>query len=226
MVYVTRNIGNYLDNELPQLLPQLPPITIENGKASVTVKEPYFITGSDGGKLIVIDTSGKHFKTPKEAEAKMLISADEIIAQFDENDAVPIVEFRMLEGNRVIDAAFIENMAELFRGKGMAALSLTIFTLLYLFRLVIALLYALAGMIFTRQMNLDMGFGALYQIALVAEGTSLLGISFLAFLLAFLGIAVPGSTAGALMAIFYMWFGVKSNREWIAESLPPLKERF
>lgn len=58
-VKIHEEFSNFVDNEAPKIVSQIPAISIVNGKASIDGPQPYYIQDPETGKkLVVIDTTG------------------------------------------------------------------------------------------------------------------------------------------------------------------------
>lgn len=223
-IFSAQMMNKFIDEEFPYLLPEFPTIRLVEGRAVSEVEQPYYLNGSDGEKLLAIDTTGK-VKTPQEAGVQVLITAEAILIAAGAAEAFPMpVGWLQLDGT--ISANSLQAIANWLQGGGYIISSVFAFILTYCFRLLMSAAYALAGRFFARQQNLEMDFSALYQISLVAQGLSLLTVYALTFLLALIGVMSFGSVGGAMIVLFLIWYGVKANHDWVAGNLPPLKERF
>ena len=59
MVKLHVGLSDFVDNEAPKMVTQIPVITIVEGKASIDEPQPYYIQEPETGEnLIVIDTTG------------------------------------------------------------------------------------------------------------------------------------------------------------------------
>lgn len=219
-----RGVDAFIDREMETLLPQMPVFTVKDGKITTQAEEPLFVNGADGERLGVIDTQSKQFRTPQEAKVQFLINGDSLLIALhgDAVSSVPIAPF--LEG-QTMDQAKIQ---AIIGGISWPFVFIGMFIMTYLFRLAVAVFYALVGMAFCRAKTLDieMGFDALYQIGLVAQGTSVLAFNGVMLLLLPLGVFPSSPVFGVLLAVYFVWFGIRSTRDWLAQDLPPLKERF
>ena len=73
------SFGDYVENDAPAIIEQLPTITIVKGEASVAVAQPYEITDPDNDKVIaLIDTTGKTVSL-EGTDARVLLTKTEVI---------------------------------------------------------------------------------------------------------------------------------------------------
>ena len=60
MIRLDSDIAEYIDNDAPQYVGQLPDITIAKGQASINAPQPYIIKDPDNGDpVMLIDTTGQ-----------------------------------------------------------------------------------------------------------------------------------------------------------------------
>ncbi|MBM3617374.1 MAG: DUF1189 domain-containing protein [Alphaproteobacteria bacterium] len=223
-ILVAKSANQLFNEELPHILPHFPELKVVDGKLTTEAEQPIYLTGSENKRVIAIDTTGKT-QSPQEADAQLLLTADQLIVRMAGEAVLPFPLILPPDAQKISGNTLVA-MHQSLQDGGYVSFALGAILMTYVFRLVVSVLYAFAAMFFARNQNLDMGFGALYQIALVAHGLSLVAVSALAFLLALVGVVSLGTMGGVLIALFLVWFGVKANRDWLMTGLPPIKERF
>ena len=80
---ITMHIGlsEFLDNEAPKIVKQIPKLTISGGRASIEEPQPYRITEPESEQTIaVIDTTGQ-ITSLDQTDAKVLITATDAIIE-------------------------------------------------------------------------------------------------------------------------------------------------
>ena len=81
MLKLHMQFGEFVDNDAPPFLSQVPVITITDGRASIAEPQPYEIVDPDSGRpLVVIDTTGQ-VTSFKDTEAVALLSATQVMVK-------------------------------------------------------------------------------------------------------------------------------------------------
>lgn len=201
-------VHKYVEETAPQILAQVPRITIHDGKASAVVAQPHCIAEPGADRcLMIIDTTGGTTVLDRR-KARMLLTATSLVLARDETET------------RVYDLAGIENLVVdgelLGRWLRLASrfLALLAFPFLvtasFCFRVVQALLNAVAGLFFARLRGLDMSFGTLFSLAAVA----LTPVILVQTIIDVFGAEEPISRLGLFaIALGYVLFGVKASAE-------------
>lgn len=223
-ILAAKAANQLINEEFPHILPQFPELQVVGGKLTTDIAQPLVLSGSEGKKVMAIDTTGKT-TTPQELDVMMLLTAEQLIVRLAGESILPFPLTFPADVQKV-DSTTLVAISEWLQNGGYTSAAVLALVMTYVFRLALGAVYAFAGLLFSRNQNLDMGFGAVYQIALVAQGLSLVSVMALAFVLAFLGVVSVGTLGGVMIALFLIWFGVKANREWLTNNLPPIKERF
>ena len=89
---------DFVNEQAPAILAQIPPITIERGAVRTNVEQPYQIYRADGGRLFaVIDTTGE-ITSLGQTEAMLLLTRSHLLARIGS------------DGSRIIDLQPIEEL--------------------------------------------------------------------------------------------------------------------
>lgn len=168
-------------NELPKFSSQVPRITIEHGKASIDAEQPYLLTETDTPAKIpfaVLDTTGK-VKTLAEAQAtygssvKLLLTETELVMQNNPREQ-RIFQLKEVREKFVIDRNKITEWSKLFVTLFAPGMFLLGLPFIYLGRLILGLLYALAGLVQAHVLGREANFAGIYQVAILAMTPSIL----------------------------------------------------
>src|SRR5947207_12164589 len=78
LIWAQLGFNKFVQNDMPKITDQIPPVTIKDGVASSPVSQPYTIKDPKTGKpIVVIDTTGQ-INSLDETEAIILLNADKI----------------------------------------------------------------------------------------------------------------------------------------------------
>lgn len=197
----------FYHESVTEIVKQLPILTVKEGKISTPENHPYTIMDSKTNKKVaVIDTTGQ-YKTLEEAGAPVLLTETTLISQTSPDqiriDQVPSQLTAILDPN-VINNYIAHYLNYLWIG-------IYIFGLLgmYVYRIIQSLLYAILGKLFSAMNQINLSYGQIVQIVMVAltpcivlntlSNIFMLQIPF-ALLLYF------------ILTIFYMVYGILANR--------------
>ena len=126
-----------------KMAPQSPIVTIKEGKLSTPENRPYVIVDPESkNNLVVIDTSG-HFKTVEEAKTPVLITETEVIMQHKTNETRIYSIPKNFDG--VIDPKLVNEKVSQFLKIAWIPFFLFSLVVLYLYRILQALVYAIIG---------------------------------------------------------------------------------
>lgn len=206
-------VADFVENEAPAMLDQIPEITIADGKASIEEEQPYYITAPDGDDVVIaiIDTTGQ-IASLESADAYVLLTEDAIITKHSN------VEKRTYELSE-IEETFMISGEKLSGWLQVASkyLSVIIYPVSligsYIYRIVQVLVYAAVGLIFASSCKITLQYPALMRLAVVAITPCII----VDMILSFAGVPVPPFLYLAA-AMGYLYFGVKSTSDYILET--------
>lgn len=200
---INAGLGSFMEREAPEIISQVPAITISNGTASIKESQPYYIKDPETGRpIIIIDTTGK-ITSLAETEAAVLITKTEGIVRKNEMETRTFSLAQI--GDLTVDQALI--------WKILTNIKMIIFPLLYplciigsfIFRIIQALIYGSIGMLFALIFHYKAPFDSFLRLAVVAITPAII-IKTLVNLFE-IGIPVP-SLLYFLIAMGYLFFGV------------------
>lgn len=154
----------FVEEELPQALAELPPITIENGRASSPVPQPYTINDPKTGQpVFVLDTTGQ-ITSLNQTPAKILLTETDLHSRNDRR--VQIHDLSQFPDVTITREKVQEWLANL--GNVVWVFIFPIALVGSLIRaLLLMLLAALFGLLFNAAFRAGLGFAALLRLAAV-----------------------------------------------------------
>lgn len=201
-------VNQYFSNNADTFFAQVPLIEVKNGKVITPENKPYIISDPDTkANLVIIDTSGQ-YTTLDNVDAGVLITQNQIISKPKPEqiriDMIPET------ANVLIEPEKIQGMLRSYLGYMWIPLFLVVVLLSFLGRIVLALLYAVLGKVFSGITGSRVSYGTIVQIVLVAITPALVISSVLdamkiqfAYQLLF----------NFLLTTGYMFYGILANRE-------------
>lgn len=213
IIQLHHSVGDYVENDAPALIEQLPTITIVKGEASADAAQPYEITDPDSDKILaLIDTTGKVVSL-EGTEARVLLTRTEVI--YKKND----IETRnySLQGveHFVLDQEKVTGWLAILR-KYVALVSFPFAALgSFAFRVVQALIYAAIGILFARMCKTERPYQTLLRLSVMAVTPVIIAST----VFDVIGIKIPfHGLVYFLAAMAYLYFAVyAASRQDIAQ---------
>lgn len=210
MINLHRGISNFVNNEAPAIVNQVPEITITDGQVSIKETQPYYIKDPDSDEpLAIIDTTGQ-IESLEDTDAFCLLTGNKVIIKQSE------FENRTYDLSNVkafaVDSERITGWLQI--GRKFLAVVIYPFALLgsYLFRIVQALIYAAVGLLFALWCKVTLSYATLLRLAVVAMTPCLLAKT----IFGIADIHLPYATLISLaITLAYLFFAVKANSEII-----------
>lgn len=208
MVRLHQRVADFVGDEVPKVVHQVPTITISEGAASVNVPVPYIIS-APWSKLpfAVIDTSGGA-ALPAASNATVMLTKTKLTVKGDSSE-VHAFDFSQIH-HAVIDKELINLWLEVFKDYFIFAVYPVALFFAFLYYFIQALLCASIGLFFAKMFNLDLKAHALIRLSVVAFTPPLM----LQTVHALLNIEFPYSGVISLvLATGYLYFAVSSCSE-------------
>ncbi len=168
MMHIKNIISEFIADEVPQYVDQVPTITIVGGKASIKESDPFYVYDKKNNRPVaIIDTSGQILSLDN-SPAMALLTRDSLIIRQDRDTK----ETRSLSlsdlGDITITSRLIYNWLEVF--KDLFAIVLFPFALLisFFFHIAQTLLLAVLGGSFAKYFNVQIDFKSLVRLSVVA----------------------------------------------------------
>lgn len=205
MFKLQAGLNDFIVDEAPKIIKQVPKIRIIKGEVKTDAEMPYFIRDTDGKPLIAIDTTGS-MNSLDGAEYKALLTKTKFIMKKSS------IETRTFEISQLdditIDQGLLYDWADAIRQ--WAIIFLYPFALLfsYIYRLIQALLYALIGIIFVKSLNAGLKYNALVSLAMV----SMTPVIIINAVYNYIDVDIPfWFLICFFISMGYLYFGVKAN---------------
>ena len=210
MIKIQGGFTEFVENEAPIFFAQLPEITITDGELSISEAQPYYIKVPENNDVLaVIDTTGT-IESLEDANAICLVTKSKITwrksaVETQTFDLSKIEEFS-LNSEDVMGWLRTANKFLVVTVYPAALLGS------YVFRIVQALIYGVAGLLFASWCKVRLSYGSLVRLAVVAMTPCMLGKTILGMSegrLPYAGLIFVAITLG------YLLFAVKVISELI-----------
>ena len=204
MIKVHLGVADFIDNEAPVIVNQVPEINITDGQVSIKETQPYYIIDPDNNKpLAIIDTTGQ-IESLKDTKALCLLTQNQMIikqSEFENRtyDLSDVKDF-------VVDSDRITGWLHI--GRKFLAVIIYPFALLssYIYRIIQALIYAAIGLLFASFCKTTLSYIVLIRLAIVAITPCII----ISTILVLTSTSIP-LFLYLVAALMYLFFAVKSN---------------
>jgi hypothetical protein len=203
-----RDVSDFLSEEAPHYVDQIPVITISKGEASIQEPSPYYIRDKkNGAELAIIDLSGK-ITDMKNTSALILLTRTKLMIRKGDSE---VSELSLSEiGNVTITSKLVYNWIEFFNTIFVVILFPFLLFMSFLFYILQVLLCAVIGGQFTRHFNIAFDFRTRIRLSVVAFTPAIL----LNAAHALLDIRFPYSVpVSFLVTLGYLYYAVGANSE-------------
>jgi hypothetical protein len=203
MINLHRGISNFVNNEAPAIVNQVPEITITDGQVSIKETQPYYIKDPDSNEpLAIIDTTGQ-IESLEDTDAFCLLTGNKVITKKSEfeNRTYDLSNVKAF----VVDSERITGWLQI--GRKFLAVVIYPFVLLgyYMYRIVQALIYAAIGLLFASFCKTTLSYTALIRLAVVAVTPCII----VGTILGLTDTSIPPFLY-LVAALVYLFFAVKS----------------
>jgi len=212
MVDLHTSLSDFVDNEAPKIVTQVPTLTIVDGEASIEEPQPYYITDPDtGDPLVIIDTTDQ-ITSLHDTDAIALITKTQ--AEFRKSK-FETRTFRFDEiKNFTVDQATINRWLDKIKTITAPALYPLAVAGSFVYRIVQMLIYALVGMLFASCCGSTRSYASLLRLATVAVTPCIL----VSTILGLANVHVPIAGLWYLLgALAYLFFGVRAASRVVNE---------
>ena len=208
MIEIHVGFTDFVNNEAPTVIEQLPEITITNGEVSISEPQPYYIKDPENGDVLAIIDTTETIESLEDSNALCLLTKTKIMWQKSEVETQTFdlsqIEHFVLNSERVM--GWLHIASKFF----VIIMCLVVFLGSYLFRIVQALIYAAVGLLFALWCNVTLSYGTLLRLAVVAMTPCMLGKT----IFGLSDIHLPYATLISLaITLAYLFFAVKANSE-------------
>jgi len=203
-----RTISDFIADEGPNYVEQIPVITIAKGEVSIKEEMPYTIYDKKNKTpFAIIDTTGKTTSLDN-SPAHVLVTKNMLVARKDEKEvrSLPLTDL----GDVTITRKLVYSWLEIFNKLAIAVLFPLMLLISYAFHIMQVILLSFLGGNFAKYFNVNLDFRALMRLSAVAFTPPLL----LEAVHAILEISYPySSLLSFIIAAGYLYYAVGSNSE-------------
>jgi hypothetical protein len=166
MIIIHFGTAEFVQNEAPKVVSQVPAITIKDGIASVNEPQPYYIMTPDSNEVFaIIDTTGT-VTSLADSNALLLITKTEAIYKENETQTrtfsfANIKDFTLTQ-------AEINNWLSTFQKLFVPVTYPFVLAFSYAYRIIQALIYAAIGLLFAQGFRTKIEYPAMLRLAVVA----------------------------------------------------------
>lgn len=208
-MYIT--FANFVNNEAPAVVEQVPEITINDGKVSINEPQPYYIKDPENGDiLVIVDTTGQ-ITSLEGTDALCLLTDNKLVTRKSEfeNRTYDLSNVRTF----AVDSERITGWLQIARKFLVVVVYPLALLSSYLFRIVQALIYAAIGLLFASWCKVTLTYATLLRLAVVAMTPCLLAKTI--FGIADIRLPCFTSLIFLVITLAYLFFAVKANSEII-----------
>lgn len=208
MFNMQSKMNDFIINEAPKIIGQIPAIEISNGIVTTDVAMPYYIKDPDTGEVVIaIDTTGK-INSLEEAKAKMLITKSKLLIQ---KSAVEtrLFDLSNIEGF-IINQSKVYSWADTFRSWLIIIMYPFIVVFAYIYRVIQSLIYALIGKLFAKALKVDLNYSSLVSLSIISLTPAII----LNSVYAYVELKIPfWWLICFIITMGYLYFGIRANKK-------------
>ncbi len=206
IITVDRYISKFISKVAPEIIHQVPPVVIKNGKIQTPQKKVYSISykADEDSFLCIIDTTGKH-RSIEKSGADILITETHLMVKKSDNEvrSYSLADAEDLE----ITRDDLKNIIEIFSSWYLILIAPLIIFFIIIYKLILMLVYSVVALIANAVTNKRLDYGALLSVSAVAMGPILIADTI--FELAVTSISIPWY-AGLIVTGGYIIFMINS----------------
>jgi hypothetical protein len=207
MAKLHSGLNGFVQNDAPEVVSQIPAITIANGEATADVPQPYYVVDPEAGeRILAVDTTGS-LNSLEDAEAPMLLTKTQFIFEKSDVETRTFDLSEMAVEEFAVDADRINRWLEIFaRFFAVAVYPLAVLGS-YVGRIVQLVIYAAIGMLFVAGQSAELTYAPVLRLAVIAVTPCII----IKTVLAAAGVGLP--MAGLwyfLCAMGLLFFGVRA----------------
>lgn len=204
-------LNQYSSQILPDVVKQIPIITIAKGKLSIDKPEPYIVKQpGDGVTLIVFDTSGR-YTSLDQVNTLVLATQDKVMVRDNIGSTSKVTIYSLAKFKDTViskaDIAYVADRIVFWSSVLMYPISVIV---AFVYRLLEALILGGAGVLFAHLIHVKLTYQTTARLAVVA----LTPILILSTLIEYFSLPVPQLTLiGSLLAIGYLGYAIQAQKE-------------
>lgn len=202
-----KTIADIYTKKLSAILPQIPVLTITNGKISTPESRPYEITLPDSNAILaIVDTSGR-YNSLDDVKSAILVTEDKIMLRQTETEGKTVTLPN--NANAAINPDAINDFLKQYISLAWVPVFVISILLSFFAVIIISLVNSLIGLIFANIFRVNLTYGQVYKMSFVALTPALAA----AALLSGLHITVPNELLALLgLTLLYLFRGVIANK--------------
>ena len=168
MMNMNNNISEFIADEAPQYVDQVPIIAISGGKASIRERVPFYIYDKKSNTPVAIIDSSGQITSLDNTPAVVLLTSDSLLVRQD-RDAKETRRLSLSDMDDItITPKLIYNWLEVFNNLFVVVLFPFAILLSFISHVVQAFLLALLGSSFAKYFNIQLDFKTLVRLSVVA----------------------------------------------------------
>lgn len=219
-------LGTAINASVYKTIDQFPTIKINKGEINIDKESPYYIKNPNNPDQIIVafDTSSDDPAVAKEQNIPVIVTKKKIVIHERRGDKVFVEEKPIMDGSGSLDGLIIEPetitiVVNLIKNWLGLILFLFMVPLGFIFLAIQVLIYAVIGKLFANIKNVNLTFGELMRLSVMAVTPVLI----LDTLLKATGAQLPWWPPAALIvAMVYLFLGVSAQTtRTAAASAPP-----
>ena len=209
---VNAKVSQFITNEVPPFVEQIPEITIQDGSVSINKPVPYLIRDPESNNVIaIIDTSGQYTSLDN-SEAYLLLTKNKLIGKESE------IKTRVYDLSQIdeffLDQATANKFLNMFKTYFPFVFYICAVIFSFIYRLVQVLIYGAIGLLFCKLVKTRLAYQTVVRLAVIA----ITPVVLIDTVLEVTGFKVPVFWLMAFaIAMCYLYVGVEANR---ASSVP------
>ncbi|MDA8104571.1 MAG: DUF1189 domain-containing protein [Nitrospiraceae bacterium] len=208
-VLITQSaISDFLNNEAPKIIRQMPDVTINKGKLSIDRPEPYFVRDEKTGEPLILFDADDKADLKERAKVPILVLRSEIIVR-GEGGQVRHLALSDVDGFHSDRRLLYDWLDALDESMAMVLYPFAVaFSLI--FRVLEVVVFAAAGRVFAKSLNARLTYPALMRLSAVAlTPPMMVGAVFNVT-----GVAVPfWWIAGIPITLAFLYYGIRAVSE-------------
>lgn len=204
---VHTKVSQFITNETPPFIEQIPEITIKDGNVSINEPVPYFINDPETNDVIaIIDTSGQYTSLDN-TEAYLLLTNNKLIGRKSETET-RVYDLSQI-GEFFLDQAAANKFVSIFKTYFSFVFYVCAVLFSFIYRLVQVLIYGALGLLLCKVAKVSLDYQTLVRLAVI----SITPVVILDTVLEVAGINVPLFWLICFaIALFYLYVGVRANK--------------
>ena len=215
LVRIHSGFTDFVENEVPPIVSQIPVITIENGQASIDEPQPYTIEYPESGEIIaVIDTTGM-ITSLKETDTHILLTKTQAMFRKSKYE-IRTLELSQVE-DMVIDPDWINHWIAVIKPWVIPVICIFAIPFSYVSKIIVTLIYGAIGLLFAEWCHSKRSYASLVRMSVLA----ITPVMIVSTLLKLAGLHIPfAGMIGFLAAMGYLYFGVAACAD---SGKPPIR---